>query len=369
MNRLILIGNGFDLAHGFKTSYQDFVLDYFQKALREFYLSDKYQDELFELDYEDDFRSPSIKNRNVPSTMEEVKNVISEFASSDGMCKVNAIFHSAFFKAIYDSCSDLGWVDIENLYFEHLVSNKGKSSSLKQLNDDFEIITKKLESYLVSLKIENQNFNQSNFSLVFLNPIHRDEVVTENLKENLKYDEVPNNICILNFNYTPTMRKYMADLRMKLDFEKKGSTLQEIHIHGELGNEKNPIVFGFGDELDKEFLNFEDIKDDSLFTHIKSFMYSQTSNYHDLIRFIDADNFQVYIIGHSCGLSDRTMLNHIFEHEKCKSIKIFYHQRSDGTDDFTEKTYNIYRHFKDKGTMRLKLVPKDKSDPLPKPKR
>ena len=26
MNRLVLIGNGFDLAHGLKTSYKDFIL-------------------------------------------------------------------------------------------------------------------------------------------------------------------------------------------------------------------------------------------------------------------------------------------------------------------------------------------------------
>jgi len=27
MNQLIIIGNGFDLAHGLKTSYKDFILD------------------------------------------------------------------------------------------------------------------------------------------------------------------------------------------------------------------------------------------------------------------------------------------------------------------------------------------------------
>ena len=33
MNRLILIGNGFDLAHGFKTSFKDFIDAYFFKIL------------------------------------------------------------------------------------------------------------------------------------------------------------------------------------------------------------------------------------------------------------------------------------------------------------------------------------------------
>jgi len=33
MNRLIIIGNGFDLAHGLKTSYNDFLLSYLKTAL------------------------------------------------------------------------------------------------------------------------------------------------------------------------------------------------------------------------------------------------------------------------------------------------------------------------------------------------
>lgn len=39
MNRLIIIGNGFDLAHGLKTSYHDFILDFLKenctKAMKE----------------------------------------------------------------------------------------------------------------------------------------------------------------------------------------------------------------------------------------------------------------------------------------------------------------------------------------------
>ncbi len=33
MNHIVLLGNGFDLAHGLKTSYTDFLLWYFKKAL------------------------------------------------------------------------------------------------------------------------------------------------------------------------------------------------------------------------------------------------------------------------------------------------------------------------------------------------
>src|SRR5690606_18117762 len=100
-------------------------------------------------------------------------------------------------------------------------------------------------------------------------------------------------------------------------------------------SEDNPIIFGFGDEYDKSYGEFENFKNKELFRHIKSFGYFKTSNYHDLIRFLGEGDFQVYILGHSCGLSDRTMLKQVFENENCKSIKIFYHQLNDNTNDYT----------------------------------
>ena len=33
MNRLVIIGNGFDIAHGFKTSYMDFINWYWEQRL------------------------------------------------------------------------------------------------------------------------------------------------------------------------------------------------------------------------------------------------------------------------------------------------------------------------------------------------
>ena len=43
-------------------------------------------------------------------------------------------------------------------------------------------------------------------------------------------------------------------------------------------------------------------------------------------------------MGHSCGTSDRTMLNTLFEHRNCVSIKPFYYEKYDGS--------GYYRHLK-----------------------
>jgi hypothetical protein len=101
---------------------------------------------------------------------------------------------------------------------------------------------------------------------------------------------------------------------------------------------------------------FEDLRDDSAFQHIKSFKYLEANNYRNLMEFVEAYPFQVCIFGHSCGISDRTMLNKIFEHENCISIKTYYHKKDDGSNDYTTKNYSIARCFKDKSLLRNKVV-------------
>jgi len=90
----------------------------------------------------------------------------------------------------------------------------------------------------------------------------------------------------------------------------------------------------------------------------------KTVNYRELIRFIDSEDFQVFILGHSCGLSDRTMLNMIFQHPKCVSIKVFYYEK-EGWNNFFDLTQEIARHFRDKELMRRKIVSQDISESMP----
>lgn len=192
--------------------------------------------------------------------------------------------------------------------------------------------------------------------IVFTETINTSEIVTINLEENQK----PKNLFFLNFNYTYTFERYYECCRKIIPSEFD-------YIHGYLGGGHGEPIFGFGDEFNKRYLEFEDQQNNELFKHIKSFEYLKNKNYYRLIRFLESDDYQVQIYGHSCGLSDRTMLNSIFENENCKSIKIFYYDRGDGTNDYTEKTYEISRHFRDKGIMRKKVVPFDYSRAMPQP--
>ncbi|OFY02223.1 MAG: hypothetical protein A2W90_22400 [Bacteroidetes bacterium GWF2_42_66] len=162
----------------------------------------------------------------------------------------------------------------------------------------------------------------------------------------------------MNFNYTKTLEFYT-----NRNFRTKNNL---INIHGELVNLSNPIIFGYGDEMDPNYEKIENLNNNEFLKNIKSFGYFQSSNYQDIIRFIDSENFTVKILGHSCGLSDRILLNTIFEHPNCKAIKIYYYQKSETENDYFEKTQEISRHFKasGKGNMRTKIVPFEKCQPL-----
>jgi hypothetical protein len=139
---------------------------------------------------------------------------------------------------------------------------------------------------------------------------------------------------------------------------------ETINIHGELNSIQNPVIFGFGDDVDKKYQEFEDLNDNKYLENFKSIAYLQTNSYKRLLEFINADEYQVLTFGHSCGISDRTMLNTIFEHENCKSIKPFYHKRKDGSDNYTDIVQNISRNFNDKKKFRDRVVNKTYCDAL-----
>ena len=98
--------------------------------------------------------------------------------------------------------------------------------------------------------------------------------------------------------------------------------------------------------------------------HVKSIRYLEHNNYRRMLEFIESEPFQVVIMGHSCGNSDRTLLNTIFEHPNCVSIKPYYYIKPDGTNSYSDLTININRNFSNPQKMRDRVVCKDYCEPL-----
>lgn len=384
MNRLIIIGNGFDLAHGLPTSYKHFIEDYYIKASNIFLNQEQYNDELLSIEY----KSNTIFT--IKPNLNNIDEVLSFFKKHSGIVKID--YKNSFLQRLTNTVKIENWVDIENEYYRLLkifinlnsLKKDEKKSEVEKLNKEFEEVKSLLENYLKD-KVEPINKFSRDKVLEFIkifedNHYNNNESLSKFYKEFSKIDvqEIEGNFEIeaskivsplsfhkkieaknyfLSFNYTKTIPFY----QQFLDYNSEKIN----EIHGSLYDESNPINFGFGDEMDDDYKIIENINDNEYLKNIKSFRYLHTSNYKKLLDLVDSQKFQVYIMGHSCGLSDRTLLNTIFEHENCRSIKIYYHQKEDGSDNYTEIIQNISRHFNKKKLMREKIVNKTLCQPLP----
>jgi hypothetical protein len=112
--------------------------------------------------------------------------------------------------------------------------------------------------------------------------------------------------------------------------------------------------------------SLQNLNDNECLRNVKSIRYLETPNYRNVLSFLESEPFQVLIMGHSCGNSDRTLLNTIFEHKNCVSIKPYYYIKEDGTDNYIELVQNISRNFTDMKLMRDRVVNKTQCEPLVK---
>ena len=144
-----------------------------------------------------------------------------------------------------------------------------------------------------------------------------------------------------------------------------------MQIHGDVNDIFNPIIFGYGDDTGGEYKELENMNEIELLKKIKSFQYPKTHNYHKLLNFIESEEFDVFVVGHSCGLSDRTLLKTIFEHKNCLAIQIFHYKQSlkDADQEHFEKRIEISRHFSDKVLMRERILPFDPFCHIPQTKK
>jgi hypothetical protein len=343
MNKLFLIGNGFDLAHGLKTRYSDFLLWYLNKIVKNL-------KELGNIKYSDDLVFLKLKNFP-PEEFDSLKS-FKEFVKLHGEFKCK---HD-FFDRLINISTDFNWVDIEYEYYDELlkaynnvisadlVKSKLAGQYVNGINNCLDLIKEQLVEYLRTVKLEQPNISiESRFS-------------NDLIEKDIRY----NKVLFLVFNYTHTIELYVYQL-------KRESQSQEIiYIHGQLRNPNNPIIFGYGDEMNEYYSKIENLNLNEFLKNMKSFSYLKTNNYQKLNRFINDGQYKVSIMGHSCGLSDRVLLNSIFCHPNCYRIRIYYYLKPNDQNDYGEKTMEISRHFplSQKDRMRNIIQPLSESTPL-----
>ncbi len=373
MNDLYLIGNGFDLAHGLETSYNHFLLWYLNDSLQSCNSKSFFNDKLITIQ-RDGYQYSSLENYG------SLKELLGEMKRM----KFSIKYNHDFFKNIVESYRDYKWVDIEYEYYMALVNRFKKldnvenkiewddsrkqnekekiNKDLEILNDCFAFILNKLEEYLDFARKKpfdkNKQIEEILFEETGVYLLGGDELIEKEIEK--MYGESSEEKLFVCFNYTFTLERYLKHSSFESNL---------IYIHGELDEPSNPVIFGYGDEMDPFYEKIENLNSNEFLKNIKSFNYFKTDNYQRVLRFIDGKDrdFTVKILGHSCGLSDRILLNTIFEHDNCRHIKIYYYQKNKIENDYFEKTQEISRHFNasSKGEMRKKIVPFKRSSSLP----
>ena len=412
INRIVIIGNGFDLAHGLKTRYEDFI-DWYWK--RWFYklkecLNYTISDGLCKISLVSNestwfrFFYEHIGMETFPSG----KDFYNWLTYNSHLINIHK---SPLLIAISNSLREKNWVDIEEEYYILLKSSLGRNDPFfiqpTPLNKQFSLLLELLIEYLSQIQCEDIDSIHKLKELIY-EPINKNDISVSSksifkdfcleiangneddikllidkygldsseIESFIKYKDDnkikgaegwihyntntfpdtfkrPDDIMLLSFNYTNLVEKY------------KNSKIGTVtYIHGRLSESKS-IIFGYGDEMDAAYKDLLNNANNEYLTNVKTIKYLETDNYDRLLKFINSAPYQVYIMGHSCGNSDRTLLNTLFEHNNCVSIKPFYYQKEDGSDNYIEIVQNIYRNFTDMKLMRERVVSKTYCEPLP----
>lgn len=394
MNRIVIIGNGFDIAHGLLTGYLDFI-----EWLKKEYIIILTSRDIDRINSHPIFRFPyhliskgsPLRKKNeawILDILDSVNNwddirlnkkiFLQPYKESQGYLDLPIGYKNSLFEYSTEKSGSPSWGGFENDYKDLLIQLIEKRNlvdtntvprdyKIENLNLDLRQIIDLFYDYLKTQVKIPTTFNAEIVSRLYGSARTKWRTAGGKIQ---KYGQISaieqedksndlDHILFLNFNYTSTLENYLRKssnwhqlkqfAQINVDDSKPITSIR--YIHGDLDdNDSASLIFGYGNELDENQPILETL-DDEFLKHIKSVLYTRSPYYRELIDFAEADKFDIVIYGHSCSNTDRTLLNTLFEHENCVSIQPFLHDPNN-TSIYT----NIYRCFKDKKLMRSRVV-------------
>jgi hypothetical protein len=323
VRKLLLIGNGFDLAHELPTKYTD-LLDWWVRRkitdLDNIQSNDSFDDRFIEI-------TKAFKNDahlHVFPSDRSIENYPSLFPKSKFQWKNKLLYH------VFESLgTNLNWVDVEETFYKKLLEIFQDDSLytleyVKNLNKELNELRDLLIEYLKSDIITSKQ---------------------KNMPRKFNFDDYGPDDLVVNFNYTSTFDYYYS---FSSDAKKKPIV---IPIHGSLKDSRYPIIFGYGDDSDQHYDEIQKRNQNEWLRSFKSFKYAQAPYYRELLSWLRTNHYYVEVIGLSLGLSDRVMFSTIFDNDHCLNIKI----RDRSQEEFTDKVFNLSRHFSKPSTFRSKI--------------
>lgn len=352
--KILVIGNGFDLAHGLPTKYNDF-LEFLSLVKR---MSGYHSTTV-------DFTSKQLNEESSVNNHIKlyIQNLITELAdeykrNNDKVdlriCHLSALVNNSENEILRELITHIE----ENLWFDHFVAAKSyinegwidfeteisrviqvlEQYKFKGFFDRQDIVEEDVEKILLAVSVSERASNSVKLKVTEkklqkleedLNKLIRSleiflvdcigKINIENILpdiQNIRFDK------ILSFNYTNTYKKLYAPSSL--------SNILYDFIHGKAdikhSIETNNMVLGIDEYLDSTQAS----KNTSFISYKKYFqrIHKETGCvYKDWIRQNTTMSPQLYIFGHSLDITDKDVLRELIEMENMKTTIFYYNKK------------------------------------------
>ena len=166
MNRILLIGNGFDLSHRLPTKYEDFIRSFWKEFCTQIKSCNMrtLQTPLVDFGYTNIMTETLMISRGLATDLLCSFGHMGNFTSAqeiekyiEDSPKIKLKYKSELFKNINNNITNHNWVDIEAEYYKLLQTTY--IAYPQKLNEEFAIVRTKLIEYLTS--VQDSNINDS----------------------------------------------------------------------------------------------------------------------------------------------------------------------------------------------------------------
>ena len=320
MKNVLVIGNGFDIAHGLYTKYIDFYN--FCNAIKRV-LNDKK-----DIAIREDIKEELLRSEFMKSTANIINN--KKIVNDDMLEKmINICKNNYWLNCIEERnlSNDPHWCDIEGVIADEIsklsyVAKKydGVRVSNFALNESNEIINiyqhvmnyaSKSYSFKTSVCLFKEKLLSDLNDLTWMLEIYLSKFLNRKSKT-YKFFETLNIDYIINFNYTDTYNKLYK------------KNIPTHFIHGKIrNNDKDAMnmVFGIGDSINEDDNNYEFIEFQKYYQRI---IY-KTGN--DYAKWLDNNEIMnIFIFGHSVNEADGDIIKRLIT-RKYTNIYIYYYDQ------------------------------------------
>lgn len=351
---ILILGNGFDIAHGLNTKYTDF-LNYCKNE-------DKYKHFCTTNIWMKHFLTRQSELGDTWIDLEtEIYEVIKFIQTLALIAQKNSKKVDEYIFRVPKNFSDFSLFNIKNFLRKPEYGDVySKEGTTKDDNVYYHI-----ENYidLVELLHKHLRIFTKGFEM-YLNQ----ETLSTDIKK-YKFNLGTDCISLLNFNYTNTCENLY---KIKFNHCGCGIKTQSVYIHGKLGNDPNfcNLVFGthsffnylpndLNEEIPVEFNVFK--------KHNQRHRYQTIESYQALLNELKYPKkiytVTFHVVGHSLDKTDHHILKHIFLAKEKSIINIYYHDEDSrerlinnitkiiGEEEVLAKVRMIYQHDPSRGIL------------------